>query len=96
MISNANLTREEGVEHADYQEGQQHGTARSGAQRPLTELDLVLVCTHRAPAECTDGGVHRALGRYLACTATGRDLVCTDAQSSRRWSTQEQCTTTAN
>ena len=56
MISNANLTREEGVEEADYQEGQQHGTARSSVQRALTEGTLVCTGGRGFPA-CTDGGV---------------------------------------
>ena len=61
MISNANMTREEGVEQADYQEGQQHGTARSNVQRALTTgLDLV----------CTGGR------GFLACTGGEGDLVC--------------------
>ena len=88
MISNANLTREEGVEQADYQEGQQHGTARSSVQRALAVGSLV--CTGgRGFLACTDGGglvctlEHRApAGARLQCTATAERIVhCRTEQS---------------
>ena len=94
MISNANLTREEGVEQADYQEGQQHGTARSSVQRALTEGSLV--CTGgRGFLACTDGGSLVCTGGrgFLACT-DGGGLVCT-LEHRAPAGARLQCTATA-
>ena len=62
MISNANMTREEGLEQANYQEGQQHGTARSSVQSALTDR--------------RGSSVHWWKG-FLACTDGEGSLVCT-------------------